>query len=72
MVIKGKPGIVELVCGLHHVSAGGNNGKFLSGGASAWLHQENPRVVELEVGLHHGCLGGNHECKCLFYECHNW
>ena len=29
-------GMVELVCGLHHVSSGGDQGKFLSGGASAW------------------------------------
>ena len=28
--------MVELVCGLHHVSSSGDQGKFLSGGASAW------------------------------------
>ena len=28
--------MVELVCGLHHVSSSGNQGKFLNGGASAW------------------------------------
>ena len=36
MVIKGKSGMVELVCGPHHVSFGGEKGKFLIGGASAW------------------------------------
>ena len=36
MVIKGKPGMMELVCRLHHVSSDGDKGKFLSGGASAW------------------------------------
>ena len=36
MVTKGKSGMVELVCEPHHVSSGGENGKFLSGGASAW------------------------------------
>ena len=30
------PGEVKLVCGLHHVSYGGDQGKFLCGGASAW------------------------------------
>ena len=34
MVTKGSSGMVELVCGLHHVSSGGDQGKFLSGGAS--------------------------------------
>ena len=28
--------MVELVCGLHYVSSGDDQGKFLSGGASAW------------------------------------
>ena len=28
--------MVELVCGIHHVSSGGDQGKFLSGEASAW------------------------------------
>ena len=28
--------MVELVCGLHHMSFGGDQGKSLSGGASAW------------------------------------
>ena len=28
--------MVELVCGLYHVSSGGDQEKFLSGGASAW------------------------------------
>ena len=36
MVTKGKSEMVELVCRLHHVSSGGEKGKFLSGGASAW------------------------------------
>ena len=36
MATKGKSGMVELVCGLHHVSSGCEKGKFLSGGASAW------------------------------------
>ena len=27
---------MELVCGLHYVSSDGDQGKFLSGGASAW------------------------------------
>ena len=36
MVTKGKSGMVELVCGPHHVSPSGGKGKFLSGGASAW------------------------------------
>ena len=36
MVIKGKSGMVELVCGLHYVSSSDDKGKFLSGGASAW------------------------------------
>ena len=59
--------MVELVCGLHHVSSGGDQRKFLCGGASAWahrrspivvklvhgLHQESPKVMELEIGLHH-------------------
>ena len=36
VVTKGKSGMVELVCGPHHVSSGGEKGKFLSGGASAW------------------------------------
>ena len=33
---KGISGMVELVCGPHHVSSGGEKGKFLSSGASAW------------------------------------
>ena len=36
MVTKEKSGMVELVCGPHHVSFDGEKGKFLSGGASAW------------------------------------
>ena len=36
MVSKGKSEMVELVCRLQHVSSGGEKGKFLSGGASAW------------------------------------
>ena len=36
MVTKGKSGTVELVCGPHHASSGGEKGKFLSGGASVW------------------------------------
>ena len=36
MATKGKSGMVELVCGSHHVSSGGEKGKFLSGGPSAW------------------------------------
>ena len=28
--------MVELVCGLYHVSFDGDQGKFLCGGASAW------------------------------------
>ena len=33
---KGSSGMVELVCGLYHVSSSGDQGKFLSGRASAW------------------------------------
>ena len=33
---KGSSGMVQLVCGLHHVSFGGDQGKFLGGEASAW------------------------------------
>ena len=33
---KGSSGMVELVYRLHHVSFSGNQGKFLSGKASAW------------------------------------
>ena len=36
VVTKGQSGMVELVCGPHHVSLGGEKGKFLSGVASAW------------------------------------
>ena len=36
MVTKGISGMVELLFGLHHMSSGGDKGKFLSGGASAW------------------------------------
>ena len=36
MVTKGKSEMVELVCGPHHVSSGGEKAKFLSSGASAW------------------------------------
>ena len=36
MATKEKSRMVELVCGPHHVSSGGEKGKFLSGGASAW------------------------------------
>ena len=32
---NGSSGMVELVCRLHHVSSSGDQGKFLSGGASA-------------------------------------
>ena len=35
VVTKGSSEMVELVYGLHHVSSGGDEGKFLSGGASA-------------------------------------
>ena len=28
--------MVELVCGLHYVNLGSDQGKVLSGGASAW------------------------------------
>ena len=34
MVTKGKSGMVELVCGPHHVSFGGEKGKFQSGEAT--------------------------------------
>ena len=34
MVTKGCSGMVDLVCGLHHVSSGGDLGKFLSDEAS--------------------------------------
>ena len=37
MATKGKSAMVELVCGPHHVSSDGEKGKFLSGGASAWV-----------------------------------
>ena len=33
---KGSSGMVELVCRLHHMNFGGDQGKFLNGGASAW------------------------------------
>ena len=36
MATKGNSVMVDLVCGPHHVSSGGEKGKFLSGGASAW------------------------------------
>ena len=36
VVTKGKSGMVELVCGPHHVSSVGEKGKFLCGGPSAW------------------------------------
>ena len=36
MTTKEKSRMVELVCGPHHVSSGGEKGKFLSGGPSAW------------------------------------
>ena len=36
MVIKGSSGMVDLVCGLYHVSSNGDQRKFLSGEASAW------------------------------------
>ena len=32
---KGKSGMVELVCGPHHMSSNGEKGKLLSGGANA-------------------------------------
>ena len=32
---KGSSRMVELVCRLHHVTSGGDQGKFLSGRASA-------------------------------------
>ena len=38
--------MVELVCGLHHVSSGGETGKFLSGGASAWASPEESQSGE--------------------------
>ena len=47
--------MVELVCGLHHVSP--KVVKLVHG-----LYQESPKVVELKVGVHHGCLGGDHGC----------
>ena len=36
MVTKGSSEMVELMCGLHHVSSNDDQRKFLSGGASAW------------------------------------
>ena len=33
---KGSSGMVELVCGLQHVSFDGDQGKFLNGEASVW------------------------------------
>ena len=33
---QGESRMVELVCGLHHMSSSGDHGKFLSGGVSAW------------------------------------
>ena len=33
---KGSSGMVELMCGLHHVSSSGDQGKFPSGRATAW------------------------------------
>ena len=65
--------MVELVCGLHHVSLVVTKGSsykvelvhglhYRSPGAMKLvmgLHQRNPRVMELEVGLHHGCLGSD-------------
>ena len=36
MVTKGSSHVVELVYGLHHVSSGSDQGKFLCGKASIW------------------------------------
>ena len=46
MATKGKSGMVELVCGPHHVSSGGEKGKFLSGGASAWASPKESQSGE--------------------------
>ena len=53
--------MVELVCGLHHVSSGGDHGcprvvKLVMG-----LHHGSPMVVKLEVGLHEGGYIREHE-----------
>ena len=48
--------MVKLVCGLHHVSSDGDQGKFLNDGASAWASPRRSKVVKLEVGLHQGCF----------------
>ena len=42
---KGSSGMVDLVCGLHHMSSGGHEGKFLSGGASAWASPRGSKGV---------------------------
>ena len=36
MVTKGSSGMVELVCGLHYESSGGDQEEFLRSGVSAW------------------------------------
>ena len=46
MATKGKSGMVELVCGPHHVSSGGEKGKFLSGGASVWASPKESQSGE--------------------------
>ena len=62
--------MVELVCGLHHVSSGGGHGC--------------PRVVKLVMGLHHGSSkeceasvgasshGFPHPCEPVSGRLHKW
>ena len=36
--------MVKLVCGLHHVSSGGDQEKFLGGEASAWASPRGSKI----------------------------
>ena len=38
--------MLELVCRLHHVSSGGDQGKFLTSGVSAWASPQESQSGE--------------------------
>ena len=53
--------MVELVCGLHHVSSGGDHGCAKEEKLVMGLHHGSPMVVKLEFGLHRGGYLREHE-----------
>ena len=56
---KGSCEMVELVYGLHHVTSGGDQGKFLSSGASTWTSPRESKGGGVRGWLYHRCTDSN-------------